>query len=219
MLNLTNIPAGFDMTKFNRFYVFLLFTSLLLAYMPMTQADMQQQNYGNPIGENRTYTPITSADNPLKQSSYGEKIGNKALNAFANLTTSPLEIPKNIINTMNQSNFFYGVFGGFIKGLVNTLGRTGCGIADLITLPIPTKPIAHPVYIWDDFDMDTTYGEVFRLDKTQKIEQPVTEIPAPQPAPTAVKITPKAPVIDRSNQYNQETNRNLDMLFNNKMQK
>jgi hypothetical protein len=67
--------------------------------------------------------------------------------------------------------------------------------------------------------MDTTYGEVFRLDKTQKIEQPVTEIPAPQPAPTAVKLTPKAPVIDRSNQYNQETNRNLDMLFNNKMQK
>ncbi len=207
------------MTKFNRFYVFLLFTSLLLAYTPMTQADMQQQNYGNPVAENSNYAPNASVDNPLHQSSYGEKIGNKALNAFANLTTSPLELPKNIINTMNQSNFFYGVFGGFIKGLVNTLGRTGCGIADLITLPLPTKPIAYPPYIWDNFDMDTTYGEVFRLDKTQKIEQPVTEIPVPQPVPTAVKIAPKAPVIDRSNQYNQETNRNLDMLFNNKMQK
>ena len=153
------------------------------------------------------------------QQSYGEKVGNKALNAFANMTTSPLEMPKNIINTMNQSNFFYGVFGGFLKGLVNTLGRTGCGIADFITLPLPTKPIAYPVYIWDDFDVDTTYGEVFRLDKTQKTDQPVTQAPVTQPAPTAVATPPKAAVVDRSNQYNQETNRKLDTLFKQEMQK
>jgi putative exosortase-associated protein (TIGR04073 family) len=149
------------MIKFNRFYVFLLVISLFMACMPMTQADMPQQSDSNKAGT------------ALQQSSYSEKIGNKALNAVANLTTSPLEIPKNIINTMNQSNFFYGVFGGFLKGLVNTLGRAGCGIADLITLPIPTKPIAHPLYIWDDFDMDTTYGEVLRLDKTKKTTQPI----------------------------------------------
>ncbi|MDD1640920.1 MAG: exosortase system-associated protein, TIGR04073 family [Methylococcaceae bacterium] len=145
------------MTKFNRFFSFL-FTCLLMAYIPMSQADMQQQAYGNQVNENRTYAPITSVDDPLQQS-YGEKIGNKALNGFANLTTSTLEMPKNIINTMNQSNFFYGVFGGFLKGLVNVLGRTGCGIVDLITFPIPTQPIAYPVYIWDNFDIDTTYGE------------------------------------------------------------
>jgi putative exosortase-associated protein (TIGR04073 family) len=149
------------MIKFNRFYVFLLVISLFMACMPMTQADMPQQSDSNKAG------------NALQQSSYSEKIGNKALNAVANLTTSPLEIPKNIINTMSKSNFFYGVFGGFLKGLVNTLGRAGCGIADLITLPIPTKPVAHPLYIWDDFDMDTTYGEVLRLDKTQKTTQPI----------------------------------------------
>ena len=132
----------------------------------MSQADMQQPNYEGQASDNRTYTP--RADAPIKQQSYSEKVGNKALVAFANLTTSPLEMPKNIINTMNQSNFFYGVFGGFLKGLVNTLGRTGCGIADLITLPLPTKPVAYPVYIWDDFDVDTTYGEVYRLNKPQK---------------------------------------------------
>ncbi len=153
------------MIKYNRFYVFLLFISLFMACMPIAQADMPQQSYGNQAGGS------------LQQSSYSEKIGNKALNAFANLTTSPLEIPKNIINTMNQSNFFYGVFGGFIKGLVNTLGRAGCGIADLITLPIPTRPIAHPVYIWDNFDMDTTYGEVLRLDNTKKTDQPIIDPP------------------------------------------
>ncbi|OYV18587.1 MAG: hypothetical protein CG438_1023, partial [Methylococcaceae bacterium NSP1-1] len=60
------------MTKFNRFFYFL-FTCLLMAYIPMTQADMQQQGYGNQVNENRTYAPITSVDDPLQQS-YGEKI-------------------------------------------------------------------------------------------------------------------------------------------------
>jgi putative exosortase-associated protein (TIGR04073 family) len=207
------------MTKFNRFFVSFLFTTLFMAYTPMTLADMQQQNYGYQSGENRTYTPITQTDETLQQSSYGKKIGNKALNAFANLTTSPLELPKNIINTMNQSNFFYGVFGGFIKGLVNTLGRTGCGIVDLITFPLPTKPIAYPVYIWDDFDIDTTYGEVFRLDRTPKIDQPVTETPVTLPAPTPVVTPPRAAVVDRSSQYNQNTNRKLDTVFKQEMQK
>ena len=154
------------MTKFQRFFMFLLLTPVFMTYTPLSQADMQQQDYDGQASDNRTYTP--RADAPIKQQSYGEKVGNKALVAFANITTSPLEIPKNIINTMNQSNFFYGVFGGFLKGLVNTLGRTGCGIADLITLPLPTKPVAYPIYIWDDFDVDTTYGEVYRLNKPQK---------------------------------------------------
>jgi putative exosortase-associated protein (TIGR04073 family) len=108
---------------------------------------MQQSAYSNPVGANRTFPPVNDTNDPQQQS-FGQKGNNKALNAFANLTTSTLEIPKNIINTMNQSNFFYGVFGGFLKGLVNTLGRTGCGIVDLITLPLPTQPIVYPVYIW-----------------------------------------------------------------------
>ena len=206
------------MTKFNRFYVCLLFTSLFIAHTPTAQADMQQ-SYGYQVGENRTYTPAASAGYPPRQTSYGEKIGNKALNGFANLTTSPLELPKNIINTMNQSNFFYGVFGGFLKGLVNTLCRTGCGIADLLTFPLPTKPIVYPVYIWDDFDEDTSYGEVFRLDKTQKIDKPVTQTPVPQPVPTAVATPPKKVVVAPSSQDYQEVNRKLNMLFDKEMQK
>lgn len=206
------------MTNFNRFYIFLLFTTLFMAYAPITRADMQQAGYGNQAGETRTYTP--GAGDPLKQSSYGEKVANKALNGFANLVTSPLEIPKNIINTMNQSNFFYGLFGGIIKGLVNTAGRMGVGIADLVTFPLPTKPIAYPMYIWDDFDVDTTYGEVFRLNKTTpKTDQPVAAKPVTQPIPAAVATPPKATVVDPSTQYNQDTNRKLDTLFKKEMQK
>jgi putative exosortase-associated protein (TIGR04073 family) len=153
------------MIKCYRFYVALIFTGLLMAYTPMSQADMgQQQGY--------VYNPVNNADAPLQPASYGEKIGNKALIGFANLTTGILEIPKNMINTINQGNFFYGVGGGFIKGTVNTLGRMGCGIADIITLPIPTNPVAYPVFIWDDFDADTTYGEALRLNKAKKINPP-----------------------------------------------
>jgi putative exosortase-associated protein (TIGR04073 family) len=199
------------MTKFNRFFSLLL-TGLLMVYMPITQADMQQAGYSGQTVANRTYTPSNNTVDPFSQQSYTEKVGNKLLNAFANLTTSPLELPKNIINTMNQSNFFYGVFGGFLKGLVNTLGRTGCGVADLLTYPLPTRPIAYPVYIWDDFDVDTTYGEVFRLDTTQKTDQPVTQGPVTQPAPTTVATPPNAAPIYRSNEYDQNTNSKLDGL-------
>jgi putative exosortase-associated protein (TIGR04073 family) len=192
------------MPPVNRFYVALLFACFFISYTPITQAEMQQQNYDNALPDN---------------ASYGTKIGNKALIAFANITTSPLELPKNIINTMNQSNFFYGVFGGFLKGLVNTLGRTGCGIADLLTFPLPTKPVAHPLYIWDDFDVDTTYGDVYRLNKSQKIEQPPTEKPVTQVIPTPAVVGPKTVVVDRSAQYNQQTNKSLDTVFKNEMQK
>jgi putative exosortase-associated protein (TIGR04073 family) len=100
-----------------------------------------------------------------EQQSYGSQVGNKALNGFANITTAVLEIPKNIINTTNDSNFAYGIAGGLGKGILNTVGRIVTGITDLITAPLPTKPIAYPLYVWDDFDEDTTYGEVFRLQK------------------------------------------------------
>lgn len=101
----------------------------------------------------------------LEQHSYGSQVGHKALNGFVNLTTGILEIPKNIINTVNDSNIVLGSVGGLMKGIVHTLGRVGVGFTDLITAPIPTKPIAQPVYIWDDFDLDTTYGSVFRLEE------------------------------------------------------
>ncbi|MCF6202993.1 MAG: exosortase system-associated protein, TIGR04073 family [Methylococcaceae bacterium] len=100
-----------------------------------------------------------------EEQSYGSKIGNKALNGLSNIFTAVLEIPKNIINTTNDSNVAYGAVGGLAKGTLNTAGRLFSGVADLITFPIPTKPIAQPVYIWDDFDVDTTYGEAFRLDE------------------------------------------------------
>ncbi len=129
----------------------------LLLTLSSTSFAYDHQNYGAGV---RHKAQNSFSNN---QQSYGAEVGHKALNGFANMTTSILEIPKNIINTTNDSNIVYGVVGGFGKGIVNTLGRVMTGLTDLITAPIPTKPIVDPAYIWDDFDADTSYGEIFRL--------------------------------------------------------
>ena len=97
--------------------------------------------------------------------SYGERITHKAINGLANIAFSALEIPKNIINTSNQSNIFYGLTGGMAKGIINTVGRTATGVTDLVTSPLPTHQIVEPAYPWQDyFEKDTRYGQIFKMD-------------------------------------------------------
>ncbi|OQW79232.1 MAG: hypothetical protein BVN35_02525 [Proteobacteria bacterium ST_bin11] len=97
--------------------------------------------------------------------SYGETFGRKLTTGLANITTSALEIPKNIVLINNQSNVIYGFVGGTFKGLLNMGGRIGVGVLDLVSSPIPTQPIVHPLYVWDNFDAETTYGKAFRPSK------------------------------------------------------
>ncbi|MGZ5052094.1 MAG: exosortase system-associated protein, TIGR04073 family [Methylobacter sp.] len=201
------------MRKFSRSFAFVLCSGLFAAYAPATLADMSTSGYGG-------VAAMPSARvNQTRHRSYGEKVGGKAANAFVNLVSAPLEIPKNMINTSNKSNVFYGIVGGLFKGVINTAGRLGVGVADLITIPLPTLPIAQPAYIWDDFDVDTSYGPAFRLDKTPE-DEPAVQAPAPAPvvaAPAAPE--PKPQPIDNSRQYKEETNHQLDEMFKKEMKK
>jgi putative exosortase-associated protein (TIGR04073 family) len=169
-----------------------------------------------------TVSPLAlSQDSFAPGGSYGAKIGHKALNAFVNLTTSPLEIPKNIINVSNQSNILYGITGGLFKGVLNMIGRTGVGVADLVTIPLPTQPIAQPVYVWNDFDVDTSYGEAFRLDTSSEVKQAASEPMAETVEPAAVASQPE-PAKDYSAQYQQnypDPNEKLDAFFKKEMMK
>lgn len=97
--------------------------------------------------------------------SYGETFGRKLTTGLANIATSSLEIPKSIILINNQSNVIYGFIGGTFKGLLNMGGRIGVGVLDLVSAPIPTQPIVHPLYVWDNFNAETTYGKAFRPSK------------------------------------------------------
>jgi putative exosortase-associated protein (TIGR04073 family) len=93
--------------------------------------------------------------------SYGAAIGTKAGSGFANMALSFLELPKNVVNTTNQTNLAVGLTGGVVKGIVHTAGRILSGAADLITFPFPTQPITDPVYPWENFTVETRYNPVF----------------------------------------------------------
>jgi putative exosortase-associated protein (TIGR04073 family) len=153
------------MNTFHRFFVTGLLAGVSLIYTSTALADQmyQQQQYQQQDPQ--------QFQQPTHQRTYGEKVANKATNGAINLVTSPLEIPKSIINDTNAewSNIFFGLVGGVIEGTINAAGRATVGLSDLVLAPIPTKPIVQPQYVWDDFyETKTAYKDIFRLDDNEK---------------------------------------------------
>ncbi len=109
------------------------------------------------------YSPDTAGQEQAGPTTYGAQVGKKLGGGFSNVALGWLEIPKSIINTGNKVNWMFGVTGGLGLGLLNTLGRALTGVVDIVTFPLPTKPMPKPYFIWDDFDENTTYGPAFRL--------------------------------------------------------
>jgi len=204
------------MTIPHRLFVSLLVAGLTSGSIPFAQADTMQQSYGSSRQQLQSGGQLPNYTHS-QHYNYGSEIGAKALNGFANIATGFLEMPKNVINVSNESgsNILYGIFGGLGKGIVNFGGRLAVGVTDLITFPIPTKPIASPLYIWDDFDVDTSYGQVFRLQDTEEAPPLVVQAPAPTPVVAAPIPAP----VEYPAQYPQDTNRKLDKIFKKEMMK
>jgi putative exosortase-associated protein (TIGR04073 family) len=198
------------MNKSNRLAVPLICAALMSVFPVTTLAD-GAVDYGA-IAE--------TADNLQSQApcSYGRKINEKGLRSVANLLLSFPELPKGVINVTNDSNIFFGLTGGFLKGVINTSGRLAAGVVDLVTLPIPTKPIAYPLYAWEDFDQDTRYESLFRSDKCPNVDSVVAK-PEPTPAKPAAVVTPPRPVIDNTSGYPDQNNQKIDTLFQQRMMK
>lgn len=145
------------------------------------------------------------------------KLENKALNGLANMTTSAIEIPKNIINTTNDSNLPYGIVGGILKGTLHTVGRILVGMVDLITFPIPTKPIVQPSYVWENFKTDTTYGELFALSDCPETKP--TEANTPPIVPAATHVPPKTSSVPPASYPQEDVSDKLDQVFKKEMRK
>lgn len=199
------------MIESKRFYVLLLCTGLMAAYLPTSMAEG--------AADNIELADTVNAIQSQPKCTYKQKINEKALRAVSNFDSSLLEIPKSIINTTNESNIIYGLIGGVIEGTLNTAGRIGTSLADLLSLPIPTKPIAYPQNVWDDFDATTTYGDTFRLDECPPNDMVVAtpEIPVVKP-PAAVTVPPRQG-LDNVGYSKDLTNRKLDTLFKKQMMK
>ena len=198
--------------------IIALLTAFLSAFSPLGSA-AGMQAHGSAMLDPGSHTYC--APTVPKGQTYGSKIGNKALRGFTNLLLSPMEIPKNVINTTNESNPFYGIIGGIFKGLMHTAGRMSSGLIDVVFFPLPTKPNTDPIYPWDDyFDRDTSYCDIFDLDFAEETAQPTAPMPAAQTVaqPVATVATaPQAPADLDQNQ--QDINRKLDSLFKKRMLK
>jgi putative exosortase-associated protein (TIGR04073 family) len=105
-----------------------------------------------------------ATNNNVQERSYGDIVGRKAATGFANIAVSVLEIPKNIINTSNESNILFGVTGGALKGFIHMFGRLAVGIVDTTTMFFPTKSIVEPAYPWENFYTETDYKPMFIYD-------------------------------------------------------
>ncbi len=134
------------MRKYFSSYFLILLISTLITLSPSVHANESVTNHN------------------VKKRSYGQIVGRKAATGFANIGVSILEIPKNIINTSNESNILFGLTGGTLKGFINMFGRLSVGIIDTTTMLLPTKPIIDPGYPWQDFYTDTHYGPMFVFD-------------------------------------------------------
>jgi putative exosortase-associated protein (TIGR04073 family) len=142
------------MSKF--FRISVLLGLLLTIGGPVSAA----QGYGIPPQGAQAY-----GGKAPPQPSYGDKVLQKLGWGFTNMALGWLEIPKNTILTVNQTNLLFGVIGGPVKGALHTAGRTLCGVLDLLTAPLPTEPIAKPTFIWQDFQTETQYGNLFQTKK------------------------------------------------------
>ena len=98
-----------------------------------------------------------------KTETYGSVITTKLGSGFSNIILSPLEIPKNIINTTNEANLALGATGGVLKGLLHMAGRFMAGTVDTLTFFIPTEPLTNPTFAWENYKTETSYNPLFKM--------------------------------------------------------
>jgi putative exosortase-associated protein (TIGR04073 family) len=90
--------------------------------------------------------------------SYTYASGEKFVGGLTNVVTGFVELPKNLINATEERGLPYGMTVGLATGIMHTVGRTVVGALDLVTFMIPIGSSVSPVYIWEDFHYETTYG-------------------------------------------------------------
>jgi putative exosortase-associated protein (TIGR04073 family) len=94
---------------------------------------------------------------------YPAKIFGKLGIGIINAATGIIEIPKSMTVESQQEGIGMGLSVGLLKGLGNTLGRSILGVADVVTFPIPTKPMLTPPVVFQDFSTATEYSNGWEL--------------------------------------------------------
>lgn len=98
------------------------------------------------------------ADEQITTEVYFDRAGLKLVSGFANVATGWMELPKNVSmwRQKNESELV-GITDGLLRGLVHTASRTASGALDLITFWLPTFPTPSPLFVWDDYSVESKY--------------------------------------------------------------
>ncbi len=91
--------------------------------------------------------------------SYPARIAGKLGIGLMNATTGIVEIPKTMMTVSEQEGIGLGLSLGLVKGMTNMMGRSFLGMLDVVSFPIPTKPLINPPVVFQDFGTETTYGQ------------------------------------------------------------
>lgn len=100
---------------------------------------------------------------PVKPESYGAAVAHKLGVGVSNLLFGMGEVPKNMVNTINEGGIALGLSLGTVKGAIHGAGRLLIGATDLVTFMVPTQPITTPEYVWETPDHETRYNPLFQL--------------------------------------------------------
>ena len=117
----------------NKLLMVFLFTSVISLFTPYSQAN----------------------DNGI---SYPAIIAGKLGIGLINTATGIIEIPKSMMVESAKDGIGMGLSLGFVQGMTNMMGRTLIGMLDVVSFPIPTKPLITPAVVFQDFGQPTTYG-------------------------------------------------------------
>ena len=90
----------------------------------------------------------------IASAGYAQSMGDKLNRGLTNIVTGWFEIPKNMSAASAKHDFVSAFFIGLPKGLWMTVVRTGAGVYDTVTFPIPFpkdyKPVLEPEFIFTD---------------------------------------------------------------------
>jgi putative exosortase-associated protein (TIGR04073 family) len=109
----------------------------------------------------------TAAQAAEPTGSYLSRIGEKFGTGLVNVATGYVEIPKGIYVQSLRHGVAAGIPVGLVKGLFQTLGRTGTGVVEMATFYIPTKPMIQAPLVWENFDQETTYSTNWEMYNTR----------------------------------------------------
>jgi len=82
---------------------------------------------------------------------YAQDPAKKLGRGLANVLTGWVELPKNIYDTSVEENALSGMTMGLAKGLGMTIVRTGAGVYETVTFPLPVpedyQPVLEPEFV------------------------------------------------------------------------